>query len=122
MPGRNQTGPMGMGPMTGRGTGICTGNTGQGFTNAPAGRGFGLGFGGGRGLGGGRARQRPCFGREGGMRYGGYEAPYGYSGPYRKPDPNVEKQALANQAQNLQVELDLIQKRLAELESEPTTD
>ena len=29
MPGRNQTGPMGMGPMTGRGAGICTGTPGR---------------------------------------------------------------------------------------------
>jgi len=52
MPGRNQTGPLGMGPMTGRRLGVCGGQPmpysgypgrGQGY-----GRGFGLGFRGGR--------------------------------------------------------------------------
>lgn len=122
MPGRNQTGPMGMGPMTGRRAGICAGNTGQGFTNAPAGRGIGVGFGGGRGLGGGRGWTRRCFGRAGWTRFGGDETPYAVPGPYRQPDPDVEKQALANQARSLQAELEVIQKRLAAIESEPTTD
>lgn len=122
MPGRNQTGPMGMGPMTGRGAGMCAGNTGQGFTNAPAGRGFGMGFGSGRGLGGGRGWSRRGVGRAGWSRFGGYETAYAVPGPYRQPDPEVKREALANQARNLQGELDLIQKRLAALESEPTDD
>ena len=46
MPGQDQTGPQGMGSMTGRGAGICA--TGQ-VNNA--GRGFGLGRGRGRGMG-----------------------------------------------------------------------
>ena len=122
MPGRNQTGPMGMGPMTGRRAGICAGDTGQEFTNAPAGWGFGMGFGGGRGLGGGRGWSRRCFGRAGWTRFGGNETPYAVPGPYRQTDPDVEKQALANQARSLQAELEVIQKRLAAIESEPTTD
>ncbi len=40
MPGGNGTGPMGGGPMTGRGMGRCTGFTGGGF-----GRGCGMGRG-----------------------------------------------------------------------------
>jgi hypothetical protein len=62
------------------------------------------------------------FGSGGWMRFGGDDTPYGYPGPYRQPDPDVEKQALASQARSLQAELDGVQKRLAALESETTTD
>ena len=47
MPGQDQTGPAGMGSMTGRGAGICAGN------NQP---GYGFGRGGGRGAGRGMGR------------------------------------------------------------------
>ena len=50
MPGGDRTGPMGMGPMTGRAAGYCAGSAAPGFVSAPGGRGFG---GGGRGQGGG---------------------------------------------------------------------
>ncbi|MFP4315598.1 MAG: DUF5320 domain-containing protein [Desulfovibrionales bacterium] len=43
MPGGDKTGPAGLGPMTGRGRGFCSGT---GFGPWPAGRGW---FGGGRG-------------------------------------------------------------------------
>ena len=121
MPGRNQTGPMGMGPMTGRGAGYCSGNAGREIPYPAAGSGYGMGFGRGRGFGGGWRMGRN-FGRGGWMRFGGYDAPYGYPGTYRQPDPDVEKQALAGQARSLQAELEMIQKRLAALESETTTD
>ena len=50
MPRGDRTGPMGMGPMTGRGAGHCNGFAEPGYTN-PVGfaRGFGCGFGRGRG-------------------------------------------------------------------------
>lgn len=58
MPGFNQRGPQGLGPMTGRGLGVC-GNrnmAGAGYGTGYGGRGFGRGFGlGGRGMG-------RCFG------------------------------------------------------------
>lgn len=47
MPGRNGTGPIGQGSLTGRGMGICGGNN-------PSGKGYAQGFGLGRGLGSGR--------------------------------------------------------------------
>ncbi|WP_321491712.1 DUF5320 domain-containing protein [uncultured Desulfobacter sp.] len=50
MPGFNQRGPQGLGPMTGRGQGVCTNRNmaGTGY----GGRGCGRGFGGGnRGMG-----------------------------------------------------------------------
>jgi hypothetical protein len=56
-------------------------------------------------------------GLPGWMRFGGYAAPYGYPAAYQKPDPELEKQALRNQAEAMQSELDLIKKRLAEVEA-----
>lgn len=121
MPGRNQTGPMGMGPMTGRGAGYCRGNAGREISYPAAGSGYGPGFGRGRGLGCGRRMGRN-FGSGGWMRFGGYDTLYGYPGRPGQPDPDGEKQALAGQTRNLQAELEVIQKRLAALESESTTD
>jgi hypothetical protein len=45
------------------------------------------------------------------MRLGGHKP------PGQKPDPQLEKQALESQAKNLQSELDLVRKRLGEIES-----
>jgi prefoldin subunit 5 len=45
------------------------------------------------------------------MRFGGYPSPYGNA------DPETEKQALGSQAEALQAELDLIKKRLDEIEA-----
>lgn len=49
MPARDGTGPMGAGPLTGRGMGPCGGGRAFGFGRG-AGRGMGCGFGFGRGL------------------------------------------------------------------------
>jgi len=56
MPSGDRTGPMGMGPMTGRGAGICTGYPTAGYANPMSGRGFARGRGGGRGFGRGIGR------------------------------------------------------------------
>jgi len=48
MPRGDGTGPMGMGPMTGRGAGNCVGYVSPGFANR--GIGFSRGMGGGRGF------------------------------------------------------------------------
>jgi hypothetical protein len=75
MPFGDGTGPMGMGPMTGRGGGFCAGFGMPGFANPMPGRGWG-GFG----------RRIPY-----GYPYaGGYGAPYGgygypYAGGYGTP-------------------------------------
>ena len=50
MPGGDRTGPMGLGPMTGRAAGYCAGYPVPGFMNAVGGRGFG-GWGGRGGRG-----------------------------------------------------------------------
>ena len=83
MPRGNGTGPMGMGPMTGRRAGFCAGYPVPGFMNPIGGR-LGLRFGRGRGMGMGRGMgRRPFYG----MPYGqaGYGMPYGqggYGAPY----------------------------------------
>ncbi|WP_321416995.1 DUF5320 domain-containing protein [uncultured Desulfobacter sp.] len=62
MPGFNQRGPQGVGPMTGRGQGICGNRNatgagyGTGYGAGYGGRGCGRGFGGGRGMGRGMGR------------------------------------------------------------------
>jgi hypothetical protein len=67
MPRGNGTGPMGMGPMTGRGAGYCAGYSVPGYVNPAGGRGwfgFGRGFGRGRGRGFGRGFAVPPTARE----------------------------------------------------------
>jgi hypothetical protein len=119
MPRGDRTGPMGMGPMTGRAAGYCAGFDMPGYMNPVPGRGRGMGFGMGRGFrgpgfgGGGRGWRHWFYatGLPGWMRFGAYGA------PYQSPDPETEKQALKSQADALQAELELIKKRLSELEA-----
>jgi hypothetical protein len=99
--------------MTGRAAGYCAGFGIPGYANA-AGRGFGRGFSRGCGFGGGGYGWRHWFYATGlprTMRFGGFGA------PQQKPDPESVKQALKNQAEALQSELDLIKKRLEEIEA-----
>jgi hypothetical protein len=104
---------MGTGAMTGRAAGYCAGFGVPGYANFDPGLGFGRGRGfRGRCFGGyGLRHWFYATGLPGWMRFGGYAA------PYQKPDPELEKQALKNQAEALQSELDLIKKRLDELEA-----
>jgi hypothetical protein len=55
-------------------------------------------------------------GLPGWMRFGGIDA------PDQKADPEMERQALKNQAEALQSELDFIKKRLAEVETETAAE
>jgi hypothetical protein len=117
MPRGDGTGPMGMGAMSGRAAGYCAGFGMPGYANPAPGRGFGMGFGRGRGFGGrgggGRGWRHMFYatGLPGWARFGGYAA------PVQKPDPEMEKQELKNQAEALQSELDFIRKRLSEIET-----
>jgi hypothetical protein len=80
MPWGDRTGPMGLGPMTGRGTGYCVGYPVPGYANpwVPGwGRGRGW-WGKGRGFWG-RGWGFSGWGRGRGLRWG--HAPYGYR-PY----------------------------------------
>ncbi|MDO9566350.1 MAG: DUF5320 domain-containing protein [Candidatus Desulfaltia sp.] len=117
MPGGNGTGPMGMGPMTGRAAGFCAGFGMPGYSNSPAGRRFGAGYGKGREFRGRNAGRGLRYGFHatglpGWMRFGGYDA------PYQDPDPNFEKQTLNGRVKTMQAELDFIKKRLSEIETE----
>ncbi len=109
MPRGDGTGPAGMGPMTGRAAGYCAGYSVPGFMNPYGGR-FGGGFGRGRGFG---------------WRRWGYptSAPYGIA-PYGAvpygPSYSAEQETelLRNQAKSLEEQLEQIQKRLNDLETE----
>lgn len=118
-----------MGERTGRGAGFCAGFDLPGYANSLPGRGFGMGggFGRGRGVlprgaGGGRGWRNMFYatGLPGRARFAGYGMPYG--APVQNPDPEQMRQLLKGQAEGLQSELDLIRKRLAELEGEATTE
>ena len=56
MPGGDRTGPLGAGPLTGRGAGYCAGFGVPGYANPIPGRGMGFGRGGGFGRGRGMGR------------------------------------------------------------------
>jgi len=120
MPRGDRTGPWGLGSMSGRGAGFCAGYGMPGYANPIPGRGFGMGFGRGlavrgRGFGGGGRGWRNMFyatGLPGWMRFGGLDV------PDQKADPEMERQALKNQAEALQSELDFIKKRLADVDTD----
>ena len=99
MPRGDKTGPEGLGPLTGRRMGYCTGNDNPGFANLTPG--FGRRF--------SRGSNR-WFGRGRGMSFGGG---YGYF-----PDENIpnvtEKTALENEIRILKDHLASLEKRLSE--------
>lgn len=105
MPGGNGTGPMGQGPMTGHGAGYCTGSGTSGFAF----------FGAVRGSGGDIGRRNRFFGRRQGFRRNFWPVA-GTFAPYGNPDPELERQALKRHADDLQAELEIIKKRLSEIE------
>ncbi|KPJ72306.1 hypothetical protein AMJ52_06745 [candidate division TA06 bacterium DG_78] len=121
MPGGDRTGPLGYGPMTGRGVGYCAGYSMPGYANPIPGRG---GFGYGRGFG----RGRGWFGRGGGRGWRhwyyatglpGFGWPAYGAGPYpyvQEPTPKEETQMLMEQAEFLKNQLKDIQDRIGTLE------
>jgi hypothetical protein len=123
MPRGDRTGPIGMGPRTGGAAGYCAGFGMPGYANPSPGRFQGMGFGpasgaGRQNFGGGRGRRNMFYltGQPGWTRFGGNIA------PYQQPDPEWEKQSLRGQAEALQSDLDLIRKRLDEIEGSATTE
>ncbi|MBU1062297.1 MAG: DUF5320 domain-containing protein [Candidatus Omnitrophica bacterium] len=114
MPGGDGTGPMGMGPMTGRAAGYCTGYSMPGYANPIPGRGWGFGFGRGRGWGRG-------FGRGFGRRWAVY--PYAYGAPSYPAYPygseltaKEEADMLKDQAKAMEEEIKAINDRISALE------
>lgn len=127
MPAGDRTGPMGMGPMTGRGAGYCAGYDAPGYTNPwpRMGMGWGRGWGGGWGGGWGRGRGWRYGYRATGLpfwsRYGYPPAagapPVGYA-PYGAPSTEDEIAYLRTQAEWLRDTLESITSRLEELEGQ----
>jgi len=114
MPGGDGTGPLGMGPMSGRAAGFCAGFPVPGYTNPVGGRGFfgrGRGF---RGRGGGRGWRNRFYatGVPGWARAG-----YSFAAA---PSPEQELEGLKQQAQYLKNSLDDINKQIDELQKEKT--
>ena len=103
MPWGDRTGPMGLGPMSGRRAGYCGGYPMPGYANPTGPRlGRGRGFFGGGGRGG-----RHTFyatGQPGWVRFG-----------YAPPTPEQEADALQDQADWLKDQLDAVNKRIEEL-------
>ena len=108
MPAGNGRGPMGLGPMTGRGLGYCSGKVAPGYGNLAPMRGYGMFQGRGR-RGGWRYWQGGGAGR---MNWGGYAS------NAQGASSELERQSLKSQADLLQSELQRIQQRLADLEAE----
>jgi len=116
MPGGDGTGPVGMGPMTGRAAGFCAGYSAPGYANPVGGRGY---FGRGRGFwdrGGGRG-WRNWFNATG--IPGWARAGYGFSGPVA-PTVTAEQEVegLKQQAEFLQNSLSHINERIEQLEKQ----
>jgi hypothetical protein len=119
MPAGDGTGPMGMGPMTGRAAGFCAGYGAPGYANPIPGRGYGF-WGGGRGRGYRHwyyATGLPFWARQAAYAPVPFAAPYYAVPPYTPTmTPEQELTYLKDQAEYLATSLDEIQKRISELE------
>ena len=117
MPGGDGTGPLGQGPMTGRGLGFCSGYNSPGYTNPGFGRGW-FGRVGGRGW----RNWYYATGKPGWLRnVQGLPAwrGQGYT-LFSQSTLKEEKNLLENYKKNLQQELQVIEKRLKELKETKT--
>ncbi|OQX81582.1 MAG: hypothetical protein B6D56_02050 [Candidatus Omnitrophica bacterium 4484_70.1] len=126
MPSGDGTGPLGLGPMTGRAAGYCAGYSVPGYMNPIPGRGrgwFGFGRGGGRGFGWsgcGRGWRHWYWatGLPGWARVAyGHPAFGGWIYPYYGPNmtPEEEMDMLRNHAESLRQGLNDIQNRISTL-------
>jgi len=134
MPGGDRTGPMGMGPMTGRAGGYCAGYPVPGYMNPVGGRGFwgwGRGRGGGRGGGRGWRNWFYATGLTGWQRatmgWPAFGGPVPYAVPYpaaSAPAMSTEQQLdmLKGQAEYFEDALEGIRKRIEELEAKGKKD
>lgn len=104
MAGGDRTGPVGIGPMTGRAAGYCAGYPIPGYMNPYGGR-----FGGGFSWGRGRFMALPYATPPWGMQYRPYEVPY---------SKEQEKEVLQGQVKSMEDQIAVIQKRIEELETE----
>jgi hypothetical protein len=123
MPGGDRTGPLGMGPLTGRGAGYCRGYGMPGFANRWAGgwdAGRGAGFGRG-GYGRGRRNRFLATGVPGWAWNRGVAAAAPIYEGAAEPSRTQERRYLEEQAEFLRDELDAIDRRLAELRTNKET-
>ncbi len=100
MPRGDRTGPMGAGPMTGRGAGYCAGFNASGFANPAQRLGMGRGF-----RGGGR-----------GWRHQFYATGLPLWARFAPPTTEQELAGLKDEAAQLKEQLDAIAKRIEEIE------
>ena len=107
MPRGDRRGPNGMGPMTGRGAGFCSGNNAPGYTNNGVAGGYGRGFG-GRQMGAG-------YGRGFGRGYGQGFGPYNTAVPFTGYSKSAETGAVENEIAFLKDQLKAMESRLVEL-------
>jgi Family of unknown function (DUF5320) len=129
MPRGDRTGPMGFGPMTGRAAGYCAGFGVPGFMNQSGGRSWGRGAWGSGSWGGGGRGWRHWFyatGLPGWMRFGGGMYPYptapvGTVAP-AVPDEEAELEALKEQAEYFERNLEGLRRRIQKLEGMPKTE
>ncbi len=103
MPWGDRTGPMGMGPRTGRAAGFCSGFNTPGFMNP------GFGFGRGRGFGRGFAWRVPT-------NYPAPVQPYQPTKTEEIADLKAEREAIENERKAIVEDLKAIDARLKELE------
>jgi hypothetical protein len=109
MPGFDRSGPMGLGPMTGGRRGLCN-PVNTGYDARFAGMfGFGRGMGLGRGFRGG-------FGRGMGRTFGRRPLNQPSYYPAYAQSPEEELNMLKAEADSVKVSLDMINRRIAELE------
>ncbi len=113
MPFGDKTGPVGMGPMTGRGAGYCSGFASPGYSNSGGRRGGGMGM----KRGGGRGHRNMYFatGQTGWQRTGFNPEVENAQAAPEKMDPDIELEMLTSQTASLEKTLKSINKRISEL-------
>ncbi|MEW6163347.1 MAG: DUF5320 domain-containing protein [Nitrospirota bacterium] len=134
MPFGDRTGPLGLGPRTGRAMGYCAGFPGPGYMNPVPGRGwfgFGRGWGRGRGwFGRGRGWGR-WYWATGLPGWAGYDYPPFEAYPYAPPSfgaypyaptAKEEMDILRDQADFLKKQMDDIESRIKTLEKAQAQD
>lgn len=127
MPRGDGTGPLGYGPMTGRGMGFCAGFNAPGYMSS-LGRAAGSWF--GRGAwpfgrrGGGRGWRNMFYatGLPGWLRFGSGAIQPWFTGWGAAETPDDERRILSAQLDFLQNALENVRKRLAELDKESKND
>ncbi|MBD3402701.1 hypothetical protein GF420_07385 [candidate division GN15 bacterium] len=116
MPGGDRTGPLGRGPLSGRGAGYCRGNDAPGYVDRYGRRGYGGGY--------GRGRRHRYFatGMPGGGRGFG-RGRYGYAADAPvSVSHHDERRYLEDEAERLRGALADVEARLAEFRPNRSND